>query len=492
MNNTKDIIEENDQGIDIVVLLQNLWKRKTLIVSFALVFALFMFVKTYFFSVPLYQSNGILYIRTVSNEIAEKEEYIYGSDITAARDLTSTYTEILKTRSFLMLVSDEINNKYNWGQIRGMLSVSSLNDTELLSIVVTATNPRDAYIVASAVLEKAPEKFDSILSGGDVFVVDTPSYSDYPLGKGTTRNTIIGFMLGLVLGVIIAFLLDLFDKKVHNSVDIAKKYGVSILGEISHGVTVNKKKGKKTEIADSIENILNENSLFATVETYKSIRTNIMFSIPKTDKGKVIVVSSSSPAEGKTTTTVNMAITFAQTGAKVILIDCDLRKPRVHRYLQMSKDNGLSNVLCGFCELDNSIKHSKYENLDVLLAGEIPSNPAELLNSDEFDELLKKLQEKYEYIFIDTPPMTVVTDAAVIMPKSNGVVVVVRENYTNFDLLDVTVDNIRIANTKLFGVVLVDSREKQKKYSYYRNGRYSRYGYKHLYEYRYGDIEEKQ
>ncbi len=487
MNNT-DIIEENDQGIDIVSFLESLWKRKKIIIALSLIFALIMFVKTEFFSVPLYQSNGILYIRTVSNEIAEEEEYIYGSDISAARDLTSTYTEILKTRSFLKQVSSEINNKYSWNQIKGMLSISSLNDTELLSIVVTAGNPDDAFNIASAVLEKAPEKFESVLSGGDVFLVDNAAYSDVPLAKGTTTNTLLGFMFGLVLGVIVAFIMDLFDKKVHGGVDVAKKYGVTILGEISHGVTVNRKKGKSVEIADSIENILNENSLFSTVETYKSIRTNIMFSIPKTDKGKVIVVSSSSPAEGKTTTTINMAITFAQTGAKVILVDCDLRKPRVHRYLQMSKDNGLSNVLCGFCELEDSIQKSKYDCLDVLVAGEIPSNPAELLNSEEFDVMLQKLQQKYEYIFIDTPPMTVVTDAAVIMHKSNGAVVVARENYTTFDLLDVTIDSIKKCNTKIFGVIMVDSTGRQRKYSYYRNGKY---GYKHLYEYRYGDLEGK-
>ena len=447
-----------------------------------------MFVKTEFFSTPLYQSNGVLYIRTVSNEMAEKEEYIYGSDISAARDLTSTYTEILLTRSFLKQVSNEIDNKYTWNQIRSMLSVSALNDTELLSIVVTAGDPVDAFNIAKAVLDKAPAKFESILSGGDIFVVDNAAYSDVPLDKGSFAKTIIGFIAGLILGILISFIADMFDKKVHSGVDISKKYGISILGEISHGNTVNRKKGKSHEIADSIENILNDNSLFSTVETYKSIRTNIMFSIPKTDKGKVIVVSSSSPAEGKTTTTINMAITFAQTGAKVVLVDCDLRKPRVHRYLQMSKENGLSNVLCGFCELEDAIQKSKHDCLDVLTAGEIPSNPAELLNSEEFDVMLKKLQQRYEYVFIDTPPMTVVTDAAVIMHKGNGVVVVARENHTTFDLLDVTIDSIRKCDTKIFGVVMVDSTEKQRKYSYYRNGKY---GYKHLYEYRYGDFEGK-
>lgn len=479
---------DNDVGIDIVDFLMMLWKRKILILPLAIFFAVVMFVKTAFFTVPLYRTNGILYVRTVSNEVAEKENFIYGSDISTARDLTSTYKEILLTRSFLMQVSDAIDNIYSWGQIRSMISVSALGETELLSISVTAHNPQHAYLIAKNALELAPAKFESILNGGDVFIVDEAVYSDYPLGKGTIKMTLIGFAVGLIVGIILAYIINLFDKKIHSGVDVAKKYDISLLGQIVHGISVTKKKGRKQEIADSIENILNEKSLFSTVETYKSIRTNIMYSIPKTDKGKIISVSSSSPAEGKTTTVINTAITFAQTGAKVILLDCDLRKPRVHRYLQLSRDNGISNVLCGFCELDNAIQKSKYDSLDVIAAGEIPSNPAELLNSDEFDMLLKDLQNKYDYIFIDTPPITVVTDALVLMNKCNGVIVVARENYTTFDVLDVTIENIKKLNTKIFGVVIVDATNTKRNYTYYKKNKYSyKYSYKHLYEYRYGD-----
>ena len=244
--------------------------------------------------------------------------------------------------------------------------------------------------------------------------------------------------------------------------------------------------GFKTKEAPSpAERILNDKSDFDTVETYKTIRTNIMFSIPKTSKGKAIVITSASPGEGKTTTTINLAITFAQMGAKVILLDCDLRKARTHRYLGIERKDGVSNVLCGFTELDSTIKRNIRENLDCLTAGEIPPNPAELLGSAEFAELINTLRERYDYVFIDTPPITVVTDAMLAMENADGVVVVVRQDFTTFDLLDDTMDSVKKSGVKILGVVMLGSELQAKKYGYYRRaGR--KYGYRYRYGYKYG------
>ncbi len=246
--------------------------------------------------------------------------------------------------------------------------------------------------------------------------------------------------------------------------------------------------------------VLTDQTDFNTIETYKSIRTSIMFSIPKSDKGKVIVVTSSSPNEGKTTTTINLAITFAQMGAKVILIDGDLRKARVHKYMGLERTDGLSNVLCGFIDLEKAIKRSVRENLDCLTAGAIPPNPAELLETEEFGSLLQTLQESYDYIFVDTPPVTVVTDAIITTKHSTGAVVIVRENYTNYDFLDETMENLRLANAKVLGVIMVDCNERSSRYGYYKRGKYGykykygyRYGYKYGYNYQYGDeVEENK
>lgn len=250
---------------------------------------------------------------------------------------------------------------------------------------------------------------------------------------------------------------------------------------------------KTTEINfEGQSRILDENTGFSTIETYKSIRTNIMFSMPKSDKGKVIVVTSSSPGEGKTTTSVNLAITFAQTGAKVLLMDCDLRKARVHRYLKIDKQDGVTNVLCGFSEFDAAVKKNVRENLDCLTSGVIPPNPSELLETGEFSKLLEELKERYDYIIVDTPPVTVVTDAAIAIRQCTGVIVVIRQNVTTYDLLDLTMADIEKAGVKVLGFIVLGTENKAKRYSYYNARKYRyRYGYRYKYDYRYDDSDSR-
>ncbi len=244
-----------------------------------------------------------------------------------------------------------------------------------------------------------------------------------------------------------------------------------------------KKKNKVSENGFQQERIINAETDFNTVETYKTIRTNIMFSIPKTDEGKVIAITSASPGEGKTTTSVNLAITFAQTGAKVILLDCDLRKSRIHRYLKMERKEGVTNILCGFCKFEDAVRRNVRDNLDVLTAGEIPLNPAELLENAACSDLLDRLKKEYDYIFIDTPPVTVVTDAVIISKQCMGMVLVVRSNVTTFDFLDDSIDFLKKAGTKIFGVIMVGSVEKTRKY---KNDKY-KYRYRYRYNYKYSN-----
>lgn len=246
-------------------------------------------------------------------------------------------------------------------------------------------------------------------------------------------------------------------------------------------IKLNERKRNNNKI-DEFGRILNSQTDFNTMETYKTIRTNIMFSLPKSDEGKVIEITSSAPEEGKTTTAINLAITFAQTGAKVILIDCDLRKSRIHRYLKLERQPGLSNVLCGFGELKDVIKKNVRTNLDCITAGEIPPNPAEILAAEAFENFLNELKKEYDYIFIDTPPVAVVTDAAVVARHCTSTVIVAKYNETSFDLLDLSVENLKKVNTKILGVIMVGCETTSKRYGYYMTGRL---GYK--YNYKYGD-----
>lgn len=233
--------------------------------------------------------------------------------------------------------------------------------------------------------------------------------------------------------------------------------------------------------------ILNDKSPFVVREAYKMARTNIIFSvsgISASDECKIIALTSASPGEGKTTSILNLSLTFAQTGSRVLLIDGDLRKPRIHQYLGVVKTNGLSTILSNQKTFDEVVFHDVKYGLDCLTAGAIPPNPAELLASDAMGSLLDNLKFRYDYIFIDTPPVTVVTDASAMSKYLTGLIVVVREGYTEHDSIDHAITLLKIADARILGFFLNDIDPANANYGSYSKSYGRRYGYK--YGFRYG------
>lgn len=245
-----------------------------------------------------------------------------------------------------------------------------------------------------------------------------------------------------------------------------------------------KKEGEKNRSALTAEQIAvnTKKARFAVVEAYKTIRTNLLFLLAQKN-GKVIAISSAGANEGKSTTSVNIAITFSQLGGKVLLIDADLRRSSVHKKLKLDNKDGLSNVLVGFSDLDGAVDHVN-ESFDVLTAGPLPPNPSELLGSKNFSSFMDKCREKYDYIVIDTPPINVVADALVVAPVTDGLVLVVRDGVTPYDALRHVFDAAEFANINVLGTIMngVDNKKNRRytyrKYSYgYRGYGYRNYGY---------------
>ncbi len=227
--------------------------------------------------------------------------------------------------------------------------------------------------------------------------------------------------------------------------------------------------------------ILNKQSKFAFVESYKTARTNLIYALSaEKDKCKKVIFTSSVPAEGKTTTCLNLAITFAQMGEKVVVLDSDLRKPKLHKCLGMNNEKGMSNYLAGLESAENVVQTCEEFGFDVVTAGHIPPNPSELLNSPKMEELLIYLSDRYNYIFLDMPPVDVVTDTVSVSKYATGVVLVVRENHTHQELLKKAIESLEFANAKILGIVLNDINNKlASKY------KYSKYGYRYTYKYKY-------
>lgn len=208
-------------------------------------------------------------------------------------------------------------------------------------------------------------------------------------------------------------------------------------------------------------------------EAYRTLRTNIQFS--GVDKAlKIITITSSDAGEGKTTTICNLAITMALSEKKVILIDADLRKPRVHSKFMISNETGLTNILAQKKPLESVIKTASVKDLDIITSGPIPPNPSELLQSESMGNFLEDLKKKYDYILLDTPPVGMVTDAAILAAKSDGIILVVTSGKTHIDEAKRAKQLLLNVDAKILGVVLnkVNRYEKgyyQKYYRYYED-----------------------
>lgn len=217
--------------------------------------------------------------------------------------------------------------------------------------------------------------------------------------------------------------------------------------------------------------ILNDDSPFALQEAYKTLRTNLLFAL-RGDGCKRFCITSSMPGEGKSITILNLAISIAQTGKKVLLIDADLRRPAQARLLEENIAPGLSNVLAGQVRAEDAIKVETYPNLDVMFSGDVPPNPSELLSSEQMRQLIKEMSEQYDFILVDAPPVNLVSDSCIIASVLDGVVMLARQGSARKDGVKQAIYQLQLTETKILGYVfngvIMDSK------SYYRYG----YGYK--------------
>ena len=190
-----------EKEINLMEILGAIWQRKAVLILLAIIIGALAFVKVNYFTEDMYTSRGTLYVSNISSDANTNK--LSQSDIMSSRELSETYKEILNTRSFLNEVATVVGDKYSWAEIKSMLTISSVNETELLSISVVSKDPKDSYSIAQAILEKAPGKLISVCSSGQVTVVDEAVFEKNPVDKGAVKYTVLGALAGIVLGVII-------------------------------------------------------------------------------------------------------------------------------------------------------------------------------------------------------------------------------------------------------------------------------------------------
>jgi capsular exopolysaccharide synthesis family protein len=298
-----------------------------------------------------------------------------------------------------------------------------------------------------------------------------------PVGPKRERNIFIAFLISLAAGIGLAFLLDYLDDSVKSSDDIGRHLGLPTLALIPHqtvsarnklGLIPTKANGNGA--ANSMALIALEDTRSAMAEAYRHLRTSLLFS----SAGKppqTILVTSSQPAEGKTTTAINTAITLAQSGADVVIIDCDLRRPRLHNHFGFSNSTGLTNYLSGEKNPENLLKQfPELPKLKVITSGPIPPNPAELLSSNEMKNLLQFLKTKYKHVIIDSPPAISFTDAAILSTQVDGVVLVAMAGKSSIHLIRRFKHRLSNIGARIYGVVLNGIKANSVEYGYYGYG----------------------
>lgn len=345
--------------------------------------------------------------------------------------------------------------------------------TTLIRQIDTNRGLLDTYIQR----QKEQELLISTSSPDNIRVTTKAIVPMSPIGPNRNRNIIVAFLISLAAGIGLAFLLDYLDDSVKSSDDIGRHLRLPTLALIPHQNLVEKRKlltNKNGSGTHSTALIALEDNRSAMAEAYRHLRTSLLFSSAG-NPPRTILVTSSQPSEGKTTTAINTAITLAQSGAEVVIIDCDLRRPRLHSHFDLENTNGLTNYLSGERNPNSLLKpYTNLPNLKIITSGPIPPNPAELLSSNEMKNLLQFLKGNFKHIVIDSPPAISFTDAAILSTLVDGVVLVALAGKSSIHLMRRFKQRLGTIGARIYGVVLNGIKSNSVEYGYYGYG-YSKY-----------------
>lgn len=500
-NNDSKIIEREELEIDLQRLFGALVRKAWMVVLSAVICALLSLGVTQFLMTPMYESSVMFYVNNGSLSLGGTSLNLSASDLSVSKSLVDSYIVILNTRETLNDVADYAGVSYSYTELKDMITASSVNDTEIFKVVVTGPDPKEAEKIADACAYVLPKRISKIIEGTSAEIVDKAVMPTKQSSPNVLKNTALGFILGFVLCVGGICLYEIFNTLIRSEEDIEMCCAYPVLTVVpdmrvqtkggyyryGYGESRRRSKSRKRQIQlqQKRKSAAGENELafigsnlsFAASEAYKMLATKMQFSFADEKDSHIICVSSSLPGEGKSLTSINLAHSLSQLNKKVLLIDCDLRKPSVASKLNLGPSQGLSNYLVRQCEIKQAVKTIKLSgevSLDVLPAGDIPPNATELLSSERMSRMLELLRECYDVILLDLPPIKEVSDAMVVSGAADGIVVVTREHYCDRVLLASSIKQLEFINAKIMGIVLNCSKVNEDGSRKY--GKYGKYG----------------
>ena len=410
----------------------------------------------------VYQAQTQLFVSTSGG--SDTSALLSGSNFTQQR--VKSYANVITTPKVLDPVIEALQLKTTAAKLGDQITATVPLDTVVIAVDVTNADPRVAAQIADAVgkqFTKTVADLESVSTGQSspvkVSIVSVPTVPTAPISPKPTRNLALGVVLGLLLGLGLALLRDLLDTTIKSEKDCAEVTDATVIG----GIGFDPEAAKNPLIVE-----VGPHSPRA--EAFRTLRTNLQF-VDAANHPRSIVFTSSVPTEGKTTTTANLAITMAAAGARICVVEGDLRRPRLLEYMGMDGSVGLTNVLIGQAELGDVLQQFADSSLYVLGAGAIPPNPSELLGSASMFATLKELESRFDVVIIDTPPLLPVTDAAVLSTIAGGTVVIVGAGRVDRDHLSRSLQSLETVQARVLGLVLnMIPTQGPDGYYYYRQG----------------------
>lgn len=406
---------------------------------------------------PIYQAKTTV---VIANNDEKTNTTTTLNDVNMSQKLTTTYSEIAKSELVLGQVVENLGLNTSVKALSGNVSVKPVDDTAILSVTVKDPNAEQAARIANEVAKVFTEEITKIYKLENVSQLSTAVAPETPANNTLTRDMIIALAVA-VFGVAgFAFFKFYLDDTVKHSDEIEKTIGLPVTGKISKNDVKDKKNANELVVEKFPKAIVSEN--------IKSLRTNLQFTA--VDKNlKTILVTSTNAGEGKSFVSSNLAISFAQADKKVLLVDCDLRKGRVHRLFDVPNTEGLSNLLTDdLRDYEKYVRPTKIENLSVITCGTYPPNPSELLASQKNKRLINNLRHHYDIVIFDGAPIGGLADSVILSSFMDETLIVVKDGNTAKGDLLATKDALDKVGAQLAGVVMnMVSRHKSSKYYYY-------------------------
>lgn len=361
-------------------------------------------------------------------------------DIQVTRQLVATYREIVHSRRVLELTIAAMTLPFDTSELREKIAVDSVRDTEIILIGVTDPDPQLARDIANELARAFIDQIEEIMLVDNVSVVDAAVTPKGPVSPRVPLNTAVALVVGLMAAIGFAFLIEYLDQSIKDPLEAERLLDLPVIGVIP----LSEEKGQLYTF---------NNPRSPASEAFRTLRTNIQYT--GVDRPmKKILIGGANPACGKSTLSANLAITLAQTGSKVLLIDADLRKPTQHKLFNLNSEPGLSSLVFKDLKPDQVIQKTENENLFLLTSGPLPTYPAELLGSEKMKELVDFLATHFDYLIFDSPPIIAVTDAALISRLTDGTILVLDHGRVKKDEAVGALEQLKKVQAYMIGAVL--------------------------------------